>query len=87
MKKILVVLSDLETGEKLPEEGLALEAGGGARARLEVRRQELRHIVLNRGHIFFIFCFIYCLQFRMYLKGTVSRDFCFRFFFVDHLAY
>jgi hypothetical protein len=50
-EKYVVVLSDLETGEKLPEEGLALKAGGGARARLEVRRQELRHIVLNAGQL------------------------------------
>ncbi len=68
------VLSDLETGEKLPEEGLALKAGGGARARLEVRRQELRHIVLNRGQIFHLFNFI-CTW-----KGQCHKIFCFRFF-------
>ncbi len=44
------------------------------------------HRPKQRSH-FFIFCFIYCLQFRMYLKGPVSRDFLLQVFFVDHLAY
>jgi hypothetical protein len=38
----------LEAAEQLPEQSPALQAGGGLRARLEVRRQKLGHVVLTR---------------------------------------